>query len=208
MIAMSMKDTDYTGLKLGRLTVIKKVDERKGFSYWLCKCGCGKEKIVRSDKLAHKMTLSCGCLTKDTTSERRWKGGFTNIVDYLRGSQRGPVNKIKKNAGYKCQLTGKTSSQLEAHHLRSFREIIKEAHDKLNIELHDLVQDYTSQELRLLSQYIIDLHNNDNSIVVILDKKVHTLFHSLYGKRTTPENYVEFKERYLAGEFEEILNEG
>lgn len=54
---------DLTGKKYGRLTVVKldRIANRK--SYWLCKCDCGKEKVIRSDCLG--TTLSCGCLKKE-----------------------------------------------------------------------------------------------------------------------------------------------
>jgi hypothetical protein len=53
---------DITGLKFDRLTVIKFVEIKKNFAYWLCKCDCGNEKIIRGVHLRGKQIRSCGCL--------------------------------------------------------------------------------------------------------------------------------------------------
>lgn len=54
---------DLTGKRYGRLVVEKLDSIRNRRSYWLCKCDCGKEKVIRSDCLG--TTLSCGCLKKE-----------------------------------------------------------------------------------------------------------------------------------------------
>lgn len=64
---------DLTGLKFGRLTVIKYV----GKSKWLCKCECGNEKIVSTTHLKND-TKSCGCLKKEMLSQRTKPKNFTN----------------------------------------------------------------------------------------------------------------------------------
>lgn len=71
------------GQKFGRLTIIKeaytKTVERKVFrkrnnfytiekqnlEYYLCKCDCGKEKIVFKGSLTQGLIRSCGCLAKE-----------------------------------------------------------------------------------------------------------------------------------------------
>lgn len=52
---------DFTGTKHGRLTVIRKADA--GRTQWVCKCECGKEKILTPYYFLHD--LSCGCLEKE-----------------------------------------------------------------------------------------------------------------------------------------------
>ncbi|KKK59795.1 hypothetical protein LCGC14_3030790 [marine sediment metagenome] len=57
---------DLTSKKFGRLTVIKRVDKNKSRNYrWLCKCDCGKEKIILGYNLKNGHTKSCGCLLKE-----------------------------------------------------------------------------------------------------------------------------------------------
>lgn len=48
--------------KFGKLTVIKfshTINGKRGM--WLCKCDCGKEKIIRRDGLTSGHNTSCGC---------------------------------------------------------------------------------------------------------------------------------------------------
>lgn len=73
------KFQDLTGRRFGRLTVIKlhekkqqyKNGKKSGFEYYyLCKCDCGNEKIIRSYALTENMTQSCGCLHKEMVSTK------------------------------------------------------------------------------------------------------------------------------------------
>lgn len=61
-----MKALDLTGQKFNRLTVLKRVENNKyGCSQWLCKCDCGKEKIILGNNLVRNITRSCGCLQRE-----------------------------------------------------------------------------------------------------------------------------------------------
>lgn len=59
------------GQKFGRLTVIKKDYSKKNKGYWICKCDCGNEKIVKTNLLTSGQTQSCGCLLKEILHEKR-----------------------------------------------------------------------------------------------------------------------------------------
>ena len=50
--------------KFGKLTVISKAENIKGRTAWNCKCDCGKEVIVTTQKLRNGTTRSCGCLKR------------------------------------------------------------------------------------------------------------------------------------------------
>ena len=54
-----------SGMRLGNLTVIGRAPNAEGNSRarWLCKCDCGKTKIMRGDVLRKGVT-SCGCKTR------------------------------------------------------------------------------------------------------------------------------------------------
>lgn len=53
---------DLTNKKFHKLTVLSfhHKDKNKRI-FWLCRCDCGKEKIVRSDSLKDNSVKSCGC---------------------------------------------------------------------------------------------------------------------------------------------------
>jgi hypothetical protein len=145
--------------------------------------------------------------------EMKWKmgykGGISHISMYLRDMQ--IVKQWRKDTyireNSKCQLTSKHvhGGNSDVHHLKAFSTIVEEAHSLHNIKIKPQVKDYTKEELRLLEKYIASWHKDTNNAALLCDE-AHSLFHKLYGKRNnTPEQYIEFKERYLAGEFKEIL---
>lgn len=70
---------DLTGLKFGKLTVIKKVGRDKKYNtLWLCKCECGNEKIVARDKLVVGNTKSCGCAKSKFFTNLNKKHGLSH----------------------------------------------------------------------------------------------------------------------------------
>lgn len=61
-----MKYKDITGLKYGRLTVIKNKGKNKyNRSLWECKCDCGNICIADSNVLKRGQKQSCGCLNHE-----------------------------------------------------------------------------------------------------------------------------------------------
>ena len=66
-----MKVIDLTGQRFGRLLVIKRVGSTKdGQKTYLCRCDCGKEKIIRSGNLRSGRTISCGCASAERVRKR------------------------------------------------------------------------------------------------------------------------------------------
>lgn len=71
-----MKFINLTGQIFERLTVIKCMGKNKhGQSLWLCRCDCGKEKIIDGNSLRKGFTKSCGCLQKEGITSRQLKHG-------------------------------------------------------------------------------------------------------------------------------------
>ena len=56
---------DLTGKVFGRLSVLQLVAKELKHPYWLCKCVCGKESIVRGSHLKDGTISSCGCLNEE-----------------------------------------------------------------------------------------------------------------------------------------------
>lgn len=62
-----MKNQDLTGMRFGRLTVVKAASSLGG--KWESLCDCGKTVITVRNKLTSGHTRSCGCLLRDTNAE-------------------------------------------------------------------------------------------------------------------------------------------
>ena len=62
-----MKKIDLTGQPFGRLVVIREAGRKSGCVAWLCKCDCGREKVVRGSSLTRRKnpTVSCGCWNEE-----------------------------------------------------------------------------------------------------------------------------------------------
>jgi len=82
------KVTDLTGQVFGRLTVLRRYEDRQYKSYnkgssvfWVCECECGEVRLNRGCELTDKSIVSCGCYIKDFHKSRygekspQWKGG-------------------------------------------------------------------------------------------------------------------------------------
>lgn len=55
-----MKFNDLTGQSFGKWTVLEKAPLRKGMgAMWLCRCGCGVERVVRGNQLTGRRTAGC-----------------------------------------------------------------------------------------------------------------------------------------------------
>lgn len=68
---------DLTGLKFGRLTVIRRDgSDNSNHATWLCRCECGNEVIVSAYSLKSGNTNSCGCYQKDKAREAKTTHGL------------------------------------------------------------------------------------------------------------------------------------
>jgi len=65
------KRNDLIGQKFGRLTVLEFAGKDKSrTALYLCKCDCGQKKIIISSEFKRGKIQSCGCLRKESSSER------------------------------------------------------------------------------------------------------------------------------------------
>lgn len=139
----------------------------------------------------------CG---KDIIIKKNTKG-LSPLYDYLRRT----INVWKRDSmiacDYKCDIS---NGEFDAvHHLYGFNLILKETVEQLNLPLRKIIGEYSEEELKLVTDKCFELHEK-YGLGVCLRADIHTLFHRIYGKaNNTPEQYYEFKIRYLNGEFTE-----
>lgn len=100
-----MKFKDLTGKKFGRLTVIKRVGDKKQTQY-LCECECGNKKIVYASNLLRGKSISCGCYRKEKLHNDRvkilkpgTKIGRLTILEYLGQKQHNGMYKVQCTCG-------------------------------------------------------------------------------------------------------------
>lgn len=74
-----MKLIDLTGLKVNRLTVLRRADSDKyGHPRWICRCDCGNEVRVLGSDLRIGKAQSCGCWRKERMGELNKTHGHKN----------------------------------------------------------------------------------------------------------------------------------
>jgi hypothetical protein len=71
-----IKNSSLEGTQFGRLTVIKKSDKA---GYWYCICECGQERSVWGFSLLRGTTKSCGCLSRNLTTQRNRMNATHNM---------------------------------------------------------------------------------------------------------------------------------
>lgn len=79
---------DITGIRSGKLVVVKCVGKDNYGNLWECLCDCGKTKIVRTNDITFKRVVSCGCEQHKRNVSIGDKFGFLTITKLPEGSLR------------------------------------------------------------------------------------------------------------------------
>ena len=106
-----MKFIDLTGKRFGNLLVLHRVNDSRKRTYYLCKCDCGKEKVICAGALTSGHTKTCGCCNDSTVH-------YTPFID-LTGKKFGKLtvlsyNKLTKKWLCKCDC-GNIKEIMGAH---------------------------------------------------------------------------------------------
>lgn len=93
------KALDITGKQFGKLTAIKRVENKSGKTYWLCRCECGNEKEVQTSHLTRGLISSCGCgrATIPTLMSKLSDKQFADIV-----AESNSLSEIVRKCGFTC----------------------------------------------------------------------------------------------------------
>lgn len=95
------KHLDLTGQKFGRLTALS-VDRSSGRLLWKFICDCGQEKIANGAMVKHGEIQSCGCLRRESTSERRFINHIGERFGRLVVLECLPEKDIHRHTQWKC----------------------------------------------------------------------------------------------------------
>ena len=125
-----------------------------------------------------------------------WKGGVTQMGIFFRQIIKGWKLESAKKYNYRCAITGEIFDEI--HHLHPLHLIIKEALSELNLESKETMAEYTDDELLILSNKLIEVHNR-YPLGVPLTFEAHKKFHNIYSYTPTPENFYEFQQNIKSG---------
>ncbi len=91
-----MKAVDISGQRYGRLVGVRR-DPTPGDTYWLFRCDCGVEKVIRLDPVRRGKTSSCGCVRTEMIRGRSLTHG------HKIGRQSTPTLRAYHHAKARCQ---------------------------------------------------------------------------------------------------------
>ena len=115
------------------------------------------------------------------------------IDDYLRRElERTGWNKHKDSC---CYISGRRYC-LQSHHSgKSFGDIVRDSHKKLNIEYKKYMTNYDIVDLAMLKNEVFRQHEQYVQAIT-LNEDIHKQLHNKYGKNVTPEQLEAFKDEY------------
>jgi hypothetical protein len=145
---------------------------------------CGKEKSIEKRK---------------GENHSSWKGGVTEITEFLRKRLKEWKLISLEKFNFRCAITNEWNTDLHIHHPKPFYKVRDEIFEELGMPIYQTVGEYTQEQLNIIVEKLKEKHNE--FIGIPLRKHIHELFHSLYGYDTTYEDFCQFRERYISGEF-------
>ena len=183
---------DLIGKKFNNLTVIKfshKDNRLKPF--WLCKCECGNEKIIREDCFICGGTQSCGCILSNLARNKLIKHNTTHGLSHTR------LNKEWRGIKYRSQIGYSTICNEWSDDFKAFHDwAIKNGYaDNLTIDRIDNNRGYEPSNCRWIT--IQEQQRNKQNNIFVNGKhlkdwsaelgiKYHTLFQR-YRINSSPE---------------------
>ena len=136
-----------------------------------------------------------------------YRGGISNLSNYLRDKIRPWVFDSLKYYNFKCVITNIENHNLVVHHLYSFTEILKETLNILDLPLYPQISFYSNEELKLLEDKFLELHYQKGFGQPLI-KPLHKLFHYKKGYLIIDNGELnDFKQRYYNFEFDDSLEE-
>ena len=179
---------DLTGERFGRLVVIREAGRAKdGKVLWLCKCKCGREKVIRGISLTRRKnpTVSCGCWNEERKIKhgcrhKTWYSVYSHMMQrcgHFKGASECSLHRYRDRGITVCELWQKSPSDfgdwLLAHGWR----------EGLQIDRIDNNQGYTPENCRVVTPK--ENTNNRRNTTVLDDGTSLAMFCSSVGIKTS-----------------------
>lgn len=186
------KALDITGQRFGKLVALKKVESRKGNTYWLCQCDCGNQKEIQTSHLTLGQTKSCGCLNRIKSKEefclnckvelQKGQYKYCSIKcqrEYERNIYIEKVNNGEENGLKKTGNTYKISDNIRSYLLQKYDNKcqkcgwgeINPITGKCPLEIHHKDGDKTHNELDNLELLCPNCHSLTSNYKYLNSKK-------------------------------------
>ena len=149
------KKIDLTGQRFGRLLVIREAGRKNGKVAWLCKCDCGREKVVCGSSLTRRKnpTVSCGCWNEEKKikhgcAQKPWYDTYNSMMQrcgHREGGKERDLHRYRDRGITVCELWQKSPKAfgdwLMAHGWR----------EGLQIDRIDNSQGYSPENCRVVT---------------------------------------------------------
>lgn len=161
---------DLTGQKFGRLTVVKRIENKGKSTMWECLCTCGNVTNVSAGNLRKGHTQSCGCLWNDSvpgsnkfdciydSSSRLYK-----IWTHMKERCLKPYSNDYKHYGARgISICGEWENSFE-----DFADwaIQNGYNDSLTIDRIDVNGNYTPENCRWVNMKVQENNKTDNRVL-------------------------------------------
>ena len=157
----------------------------------------GKYSKKQISKKAHRLGLNL---------RKRVPKSTKTIYDLIRKENDVWKRETLKCCGYKCIFTG--SNNIDIHHIYPFKKLLDESMNELGFDIYN-EQNLLEEDIQNI-RTVFYLRQAQNGYGVCIDKRIHRLFHSVYGfKNFTPHDWSIFTNDLLSGKYNyELANKG
>lgn len=131
---------------------------------------------------------------------------YCDFIDLFRGCISEWKKKTMEKCNYCCVFTG--SKDFEIHHIYGFNLIVSETFNKIDemgLLKSTTISSYTKSEIDTILNTFKQVHNS-YPLGVCIDKKIHDLFHVLYGRGgNTQEQWDAFCKKFKNGDYDDLM---